>query len=324
MKISRKRINRILGVICVMLLLIPLTAFAQNRVVVIPLLGGADAKPLKNIVTVAKSNGMFTDPVAAVNSITDATETNPYLVVIGPGEYTVTAPVVMKEWVDITGSGANITRIKGAISAISGGSYSTSAIIKGASHSVLSFLTIVNTGGGEFSIALLNDSASPSVSNVIAKAYGGTGMNVGVCNNSSSLWMIDVIATANGGTVSYGVYNNISSPVMTNVTATATGGVNNRGVGNYSSSPMMTNGTAIASGGSGSNYGFQNNNNSSSAISRSRLEGGTYGLYSDSGITTISQSTIKLGVSSGGTKTCVACDNGSGKYLNRDDCSVIP
>ena len=52
-------------------------AFAHNRVVIVPL-GGDDAKPLQNVVTVSKANGDFTDPVTAMASITDASAENPY------------------------------------------------------------------------------------------------------------------------------------------------------------------------------------------------------------------------------------------------------
>ncbi len=173
MKLSKKRISVLIGL---WFLLAPFTTFAANKVVVIPLMG--DNPPLKNIVTVARANGKFTDPVAAVNSITDASASNPYLVVIG-----------------------------------------------------------------------------------------------------------------SGGNTSYGVYNNSSSPVMTHVTATATEG--------------------------GSSYGVLNYGNSNPKIRHSAMEGGTYGLYTNTGCTsTVSQSTIIGGVGGTGTKTCVACDNGSGTALN--------
>ncbi len=103
MKIKTQFMQRILGFLIILLLLAPLTVLAQTKVVVIPL--GDDAKPLKNVISVAKANGKFTDPVAAVNSISDASAANPYLVVIGPGVYTITQTLVMKPYVDIVGSG---------------------------------------------------------------------------------------------------------------------------------------------------------------------------------------------------------------------------
>lgn len=66
MKISVRMMKGIVVLIGVLFVLIPLTAFTANKVVVIPLFDTTNPKPLKNIVTVAKANGMFTDPVAAV------------------------------------------------------------------------------------------------------------------------------------------------------------------------------------------------------------------------------------------------------------------
>jgi hypothetical protein len=122
---------------------------------------------LKNIITVAKANGDFKNPVTAVNSITDASESNPYLVVIAPGVYRITQTLVMKEHVDLVGSGEKVTKLTGAVSTAT---VATCAIIAGVSNSALSSLTVENTGGNTHSIALYNDHASPTVSNVTATA----------------------------------------------------------------------------------------------------------------------------------------------------------
>ena len=75
--------------------------------VVIPL--DSAKKKLVHIVTVPVGDGDFTDPVAAVDSITDASAAKPYLVMIGPGVYTLTRTLVMKPFVTITGSGQDYT-----------------------------------------------------------------------------------------------------------------------------------------------------------------------------------------------------------------------
>lgn len=86
---------------------------AQNKVVVIPL-SGDDLKPLANVITVAKENGDFVSPLDAMNSISDASETNPYLIVMAPGVYELgTSALFMKPFVSVAGSGPNITVIKG-------------------------------------------------------------------------------------------------------------------------------------------------------------------------------------------------------------------
>lgn len=291
MKISAQFMKRIFCFLGMLLLLTPLTVLAQTKVVVIPLFGD-DAKPLKNIVTVAKANGNFADPVAAVNSIKDASVSNPYLVVIGPGIYTITQTLQMKEYVDITGSGENVTKLIGANGTFSSES---SVVISGANNSALSSLTLESVGGGTSSIAMYNDHASPTVSNVTAKASGGTH--------------------------SYGVSNTSSLATMTNVTATASGEApNNFGVCNLGSTiAIMTNVTASASG-VASSIGVFNSPDSISTIRRGTISGNTKSLHAEgiSSIAMVNQSTITNAVGGTGIIKCVFCDNGSGSPLGAD------
>jgi len=71
----------------------------------LPVQGFAGNGPAKQVV-VAKSGGDFTSPIAAVNSITDASASNPYLVKVMPGVYDLgTASLVMKPYVYFEGSG---------------------------------------------------------------------------------------------------------------------------------------------------------------------------------------------------------------------------
>jgi hypothetical protein len=312
MKISMRMMKGIEVLIGVLFVLTPLTVFAQDGFYVIPV---AVNKPLKNVVMVAKANGKFTDPAAAVNSITDASTSNPYLVVIGPGVYTVTSPLQMKPYVDIVGSG-NVTKITGALST---DDLSTSAIIKGANSATLSSLTVENTGGGGASIALYNNNASPKLVHVNATASGGTN-NYGILNaTNSSPAMSHVTATASGGTTNRGVYNASSSPIMEHVNATASGGTLNYGIHNlYYSYPEMIDVTATATGSNG--IGICNLA-SSPLIRRSTMSGGLYGLSSvgsQGDKATVSQSTVVGGSHSDGNATnrCVCCDDGSGYELN--------
>jgi pectin methylesterase-like acyl-CoA thioesterase len=163
---------------------------------------------LKHVVTVSAQGGDFTDPVAAVNSIQDATAARPYLVQIEPGVYTLTRTLVMKPFVTVAGSGRDTTTLTGAIST---NSYdAASALVSGADNAALLDLTVENTGGGGVSIGLYNNRTSPAIQNVAV--------------------------TASGGRFSYGVYNEYpSSPVMTDVTAKASGGNYNYGV--FTASP---------------------------------------------------------------------------------------
>jgi hypothetical protein len=274
-------------------------------------------------VVVAKSGGDFTSVQAALNSITDASDSKRYLVWVGPGTYN--ERVQMKSFVDIEGAGELATKITAA-----GGGTNLSAgssVVSGASDAELRYLTAENTGGGTNAIAIFNGSASPRLSNVTATASGSSDINQGVANSGSSPTMTHVTATASGGNAAFGVANsgsssptmtdvtakgsgapyNVgvnnagSSPTMTDVTATASGGANARGIENSTSSPKMTNVSATASGGSTENTGVDNYLHSSPTIRESLISAsgptslGVWGNFPDdtTSVVTIENSEVK-------------------------------
>lgn len=220
-------------------------------------------KKYGKVAVVANSGGDYTDPVAAMSGLATwcgtPSASNPCMLKIMPGVYTVTAPVVMQPYVDIEGAGEKVTKLTSALS--SSLNHYTVATVLGANNAEFRFLTVENTGTGTYTTAIANTSVSPSLVHVTANASGGTNGSIGFANYySSSPTMINVTANASGPSFNYGVENySSSSPTMTNVTATALGGTSfNYGVSNsLSSSPVMTNVTATASGETGigiSNY----------------------------------------------------------------------
>ena len=208
------------------------------------------------------------DIQAIIDDIGDADADNPYLIKLGPGEYTIEADIttseglVMAQYISIMGSGQGVTILKGGIS--SGSFDGTSAIVTGADDAALSDMTVINTGGNSKSIAIINSDASPRIERVTVTASGGTTENYGVSNISSSPTMIQVTATGDGGSHSGGVSNSGSSPTMTLVTATGEGGTTTNGIWNGSgtSSPTMSQVTATGKDGT-RNYGVHNNSSSS-------------------------------------------------------------
>jgi hypothetical protein len=215
-----------------------------------------------NVIIVAPSGGDYTSPVDAMNSITDASATNPYLVKIMPGVYDIgTNSVQMKPYVDIEGSGEVTTKITGTVS--SDTTPPTAGVVNGSDNVEIRFLTVENTGTGYLKAAIYNNNASPKITHIIVTVSGGN-HSYGVYNSlSSSPTMTNVTVTVNalGGDFSYGVYNQSSSSTMTNVTVNASGGINNYGVVNNFSSPTMRDVTVNASGGNHS-YGVYNDSSS--------------------------------------------------------------
>lgn len=235
------------------LMLLATASMAHNNVVVIPM-SGDDLKPLANIVTVAKQNGDFTDPTVAMASITDARIDNPYLVVIAPGVYPISSTVIMQEFVDIAGSGENVTKLTGGIT---GNFDATSAIVSGANNASIRDLSIESTGGGNHSFAIYNGNASPRLINISATASGATD-SFAIFNNLSSPDMQNITAIASGSSVNYAVFNLSSSPKMFNISARASKGSINIGVINNGSLRVeMHNVDATASSGT-NNYGVWN------------------------------------------------------------------
>jgi hypothetical protein len=203
-------------------------AMAHNNVVVVPL-SGDDSKPLKNVISVSPANGDFADPVAAIDSINDAAAGNPYTIVIGPGLYELTEPLVMKAYVDIVGAGTNATVLQGSFSGSSASSI-TSSVVTGASSASISDLAIVNNGGpGSISVAL----AKP----------GGTVSNVR-------------LEARNGGKI-YGIYGVSVSPKLENVTVDLSNATGNQyGIYLSSGSSQITAPNISISGGAATNYGL--------------------------------------------------------------------
>lgn len=245
-----------------------------------------------NVIIVATSGGDFSSIQAALDSITDASADNPYLIRVAPGVYTET--VTMKPYVDIEGAGEGITKITS-----SGGSipYCSSATLAGATNTELRFLTVENTGGSTYAWGICNSGSAPRLTHVTATASGSPD-NRGVLNAAgASPTMNNVTTSASGGSDSYGVYNASSSPIMNNVTAFALGGsANNGGVFNYDfSSPTMNDVTATASGGNNS-YGVLNTGSSSPTMSNvtATASGGVnnYGMSNDSSWPVIHRSVI--------------------------------
>ena len=93
-----------------------------------------------NVVVVAQSGGDFTTIQAAIDSITDASPTNRYLVWVAPGVYE--EQVTTANYVDIRGSSMESVVIQHG-----GGAQSSGAVIVGA-DSTISDLTIQVTGDG--------------------------------------------------------------------------------------------------------------------------------------------------------------------------------
>ncbi len=233
------------------MLMIGASLQAKDKVVVIPLSGG---KQVSNIVTVAKSGGDFTDLQEAIDSISDAREDNPYLIVIGPGRYEVEQTITTKDYVIITGSGRDVTTLVGKLGT---SSIEPSPIIRCAPHT------------------------STTLSNIAVGNYGNdqihTKFSVAIyCENHAGMYLenVDVMAQPGleGSDFTRAVYNeNHSFISLENVILTITG-FNTEGVVLYNSDDSrcrVNNSKMQGSGHSGVRIGH-----SGTEIINTRIEGG--------------------------------------------------
>lgn len=294
------------GIAMITLFISVTSAIGQNTVVVIPLYS---AKKLQNVVTVSAKGGQFSDPAAAVNSITDASSSNRYLVLIGPGEYTLTQPLVMKPYVDVKGSGRDTTMLKGAISSSFIGS--SSAIVVGSRHTWLSDLSIRNAGGGDYSIGIFNSGASYDITRIDVEAWGSvkcqdlTCGNYAIYNSNGSSSRISDSRFYGSGTYGYGVYNNQSGPTLNRVQLEA----------------WVDEGLNCCSA-----FGISSSNSSHPDIRYSNISGSSYGLQQIGGSVRVSYSTIANLVDTGGAPDikCIYSDNGMGFRLDVNCYNLLP
>jgi hypothetical protein len=253
---------------------------------------GQDAARPARIVWVAASGGDFTSVQAALDSITDASPANRYLVRIAPGVYE--GKVVLKNGVDLEGSGQGVTVLSSigsssdtdAATLVGSGDigtevrnltvantcvpctstsvrYSTGIFLSAASSSVRLRDVTVTAGGANITAngILVLDGGSPVLDRVTTQADGGgTAAANGISVSLASPTLTNVHATAlNSGSFStFGINLFSATSAMSDVTATAIGGNTARGVNAAFSTVSMTGVTASASGGATSNTGLRN------------------------------------------------------------------
>jgi hypothetical protein len=187
-----------------------------------------------NVVTVAKSGAAFTSIQGALDSILDAGANNPYLVWVGPGVYN--ERVTMKPYVEIAGAGQLATRIT-----FTGSGSNTTGTVVAAGNATLRSVTVENTGGAAYALAIYVNAASPRLIDLTATASGDNNISAAVfVNGAASPTITDATLTAVGaGNNHYALYVlGASTPTVSRSTITASGAaVLNHGVLSAISSP---------------------------------------------------------------------------------------
>jgi len=173
------------------------------------------------------------------------TAATPYVIKIAPGTYTETSNVAMKNYVDVEGSGQDVTTITCACSGTnSDDSINGSTISIGQVNAEIRQITIKNTSS-TFGYAVHSH------------------------QNTSTTWSVsiaDVTATATDGTLAIGIDAKNSTLKLRNVTATASNGASNYGVKTSASTVTIETTVAKASGGTETNKAISIQSNSNAAL----------------------------------------------------------
>ena len=235
------------------------------------------------IIVDAAGGGNFTSPVAALNSITNATPLNPYLVKVLPGFYDIgAAGIVMKPYVDLEGSGEGITVISGMVG--SPIEPPETALVKAADFSEIRDIALYNsssygavgvlippgmgmgtvlrrvrvtTSTPAFSFGIYNDSsATPLIHGATVEAFNGYKAR-GILSESADVVVEDSTVSATGGTDSSVAIETVTGDTtLRRVVATASGSGSNIGVSSINGRPLLESVEAHVSAGAANNAGI--------------------------------------------------------------------
>jgi hypothetical protein len=154
-------------------------------------------------IVVAKSGGDFTTIEEALASIDDAAADRPYRVVVAPGVFDESGPLVVPAFVSLTWSGAGTTVVRRA--AAGSTQNSDAAVITVEDSAQVADLSVHNTGSGSaFSLGVLGFALSDATRiervDVLVDGAGGNG-HFAFLFGDSDLLLRDCVGRASGGTV---------------------------------------------------------------------------------------------------------------------------
>lgn len=153
--------------------------------------------PVAHVVRVGISGGEFTSIQAALDSITDASYYNAYVVLVGPGTYYES--ITLKDYVTVRGFGRGSTILdvsgSGAVTAVTG-----------SAQAKISDLTIVASSSDGDAVGLASPFAIARNVEIFVSS-SATGSSTGVrVTGSATVQLVDCDVQANGGSVNSGLY----------------------------------------------------------------------------------------------------------------------
>ena len=194
--------------------------------------------PFQNVVIVAKSGGDYTTIQSAINSISSASQSNPYLIWVAPGVYN--EAVTMKPYLHLQGSGQGVTVITSSVSSSSTPPTQASLVL--ADNVSLRDLTVQNMGTGLHNVGLMASNGASDI--LVADVEAGSQGNGSTDTNNYAIYL-----TGNGTRVTLQSVNALAE----NANLAAIGLYNASGA-----TVTLLNGSYIASSGFEHSAGISN------------------------------------------------------------------
>ncbi len=257
----------------------------------------------------------------AMAGITTNSANNPFLLKIEPGTYDLgNQSLVMKQFVDIEGSGQLSTTVTAA-----GSAFTSSGTISGVSNAELRSLTVANTGGNTFALGIAGATQITDVRVIVSggtdSQYGNMGIQV-FSNGATTITDVRVSVFSNSGSAGcIGILNNGgASPTMNNVSVNISSGLTGSAIGvrNVSSAPTVINNLTVnISGGTGAfNAGILNESTASPSVTSSSITVLGFSGSTNYGVRNLDNSSpmlngITLDVSGGNVSVDVSSDSSS-------------
>jgi hypothetical protein len=229
----------------------------------------------QNVVAVAKSGGDYTSIQAGIDSITDASVDNPYLVWIAPGVYS--EMVTMKPYVHLQGAGQEVTILTSTITSSTWPPSQATLVL--ASDTSLRDMTVGNIGEDAHNVAILATAGMTRtlVEDVTARAQGEGDHNYAFLINGpdTEVTLRSVAALSeNSSLYNYGLYNlNGASTSLQGGSITSRRGSYCYGIQNIDPGTFLEtfNVEVLCENGSDANMGLINNNGAEAL-----LKGGSF------------------------------------------------
>jgi hypothetical protein len=267
----------------------------------------AFATKLQHVVTVSAAGGDFASVQNAIDSITDASSNNRYVVFVGPGQFV--GRVTLKPGITVRGSGIGAT----VLSAGPAGSCIDGYTVKGSASATVTDLTIANNGTGACGVGILNAGVSSvTYRHVLVSVSMGTNTTA-ILNDNSEVLLIDVameIGQGSGGGDTIGVDQRSGSSLFMSGSSIlgCTSGDDVYGIQNDASNAVVRDSdvdTFLCTG-TGDSVGILNINGSgeSVAVDRSTVAGSTNTIATAAGFITRVGGSKLAGGAVFGTVTC--------------------